>query len=71
MSLQFTWTGSDCALAAPLIIDLVRLADFAAAKGEQGEMEHTACFFKSPIGGGTHNFHAQYERLLSYAASCS
>jgi myo-inositol-1-phosphate synthase len=27
MSLQFTWTGSDSALAAPLVLDLVRLAD--------------------------------------------
>ena len=30
MSLQFTWQGSDSALAAPLVLDLARLADFAA-----------------------------------------
>ena len=66
MSLQFTWMGCDSALAAPLILDLVRLADFAAAKGEAGVMEHTACFFKSPLGGGTHDFHEQYGRLLAY-----
>ena len=58
--------SSDSALAAPLILDLVRLADFAAAKGEAGVMEHTACFFKSPLGGGTHDFHEQYGRLLAY-----
>jgi myo-inositol-1-phosphate synthase len=67
MSLQFTWTGSDSALAAPLCIDLARLCDFAAERGEVGEMEHTACFFKSPIAGGTHDFHAQFERLMEYA----
>jgi myo-inositol-1-phosphate synthase len=67
MSLQFTWHGSDSALAAPLVIDLVRLADFAAERGESGEMPQTASFFKSPLCGGTHDFHAQFERLIAYA----
>jgi myo-inositol-1-phosphate synthase len=67
MSLQFTWTGSDSALAAPLVLDLVRLADLAAERGEFGEMEHTASFFKSPVTGGTHDFHAQFMRLVEYA----
>ncbi len=67
MSLQFTWTGSDSALAAPLVLDLVRLADFAAERGEGGEMPHTAAFFKAPLGGGTHDFHDQVEALHAYA----
>ncbi len=67
MSLQFTWTGSDSALAAPLVLDLVRLADFAAERGEGGEMLHTAAFFKAPLGGGTHDFHAQVQVLHEYA----
>ncbi len=67
MSLQFTWAGSDSALAAPLVLDLVRLADFAAGVGESGAMDQTACFFKDPLGGGTHDFHQQYARLLAYA----
>jgi myo-inositol-1-phosphate synthase len=67
MSLQFTWQGSDSALAAPLVIDLVRLCDFAAESGESGEMLHTASFFKSPLGGGSHDFHDQFSRLLQYA----
>lgn len=69
MSLQFTWSGSDSALAAPLVIDLVRFAEYAARCGETGEMAHTACFFKAPLGGGTHDFHAQYRRLLDYVES--
>jgi len=69
MTLSFTWTGSDSALAAPLVIDLARLADFAAAKGEGGEMPHTASFFKSPLAGGTHDFSAQFARLVEYARS--
>ena len=67
MTLSFTWTGSDSALAAPLVIDLARLTDYAARCGEVGEMQHTASYFKSPVGGGTHDFHAQFERLLEYA----
>ena len=67
MTLSFTWTGSDSSLAAPLVIDLARLTDFAAVRGEAGEMAHTASFFKSPIAGGTHDFHAQFSRLIEYA----
>jgi myo-inositol-1-phosphate synthase len=66
MSLQFTWMGSDSCLAAPLVIDLARLADFAAQNGEAGEMLHTASFFKAPIGGGTHDFHEQFGELAAY-----
>jgi myo-inositol-1-phosphate synthase len=67
MSLQFTWTGSDSALAAPLVLDLARLAELALRRGEAGELAHTACFFKSPLAGGTHDFARQYARLLAYA----
>ena len=70
MSLQFTWSGSDSALAAPLILDLARLADLSAKRGEAGVMTHTACYFKAPLGGGTHDFHRQYSELLAYAARC-
>jgi hypothetical protein len=32
-------------------------------------MAHTACFFKSPLDGGTHDFHAQFAALQDYARS--
>ena len=67
MSLQFTWSGSDSALAAPLVLDLVRLAELAHRLGESGEMAHTASFFKAPIAGGTHDFRVQFQQLLDYA----
>lgn len=67
MSLQFTWSGSDSALAAPLVLDLVRLAELALRRGEAGVLAHTACYFKAPLDGGTHDFHAQFARLLEYA----
>ena len=66
MTLQFTWAGSDSALAAPLVLDLARLAELATRRGEAGVMAHTACFFKAPLAGGTHDFHNQYRELLDY-----
>jgi myo-inositol-1-phosphate synthase len=67
MSLQFTWAGSDSALAAPLVIDLARMAALSLERGEKGVMPHVACFFKAPLSGGTHDFHAQYAALQRYA----
>jgi myo-inositol-1-phosphate synthase len=70
MSLQFTWSGSDSALAAPLVLDLARLSELALRRGEAGELAHTACFFKSPLAGGPHDFARQFARLLQYAERC-
>ena len=68
MSLQFTWSGSDTALAAPLVLDLVRLTDFAASQGEAGEMAHVASYFKSPLGCDEHDFFEQRRLLTDYLA---
>lgn len=67
MTLQMTWTGSDSALAAPLVLDLVRLVDLAGRAGQSGALAATACFFKAPLTGGTHDFHAQLRGLLEWA----
>lgn len=67
MSMQITWAGCDSALAAPLVIDLARLVDFASREGESGVMPQTASFFKSPMAATTHDFHAQFRGLLDYA----
>ncbi len=69
MSLQFTWQGYDSILAAPLVLDLARLADFAKQRGEAGLMPHLANFFKSPLGVEEYRHEAQYEMLLDYAAN--
>ncbi|MCI0340796.1 MAG: inositol-3-phosphate synthase [Planctomycetales bacterium] len=69
MSLQFTWQGCDSALAAPLVLDLVRLADLAHRRGEKGPMRHAAVFFKTPVGAEDHDFARQMGMLLEYAAS--
>jgi myo-inositol-1-phosphate synthase len=68
MSMQFTWQGNDSALAAPLVLDLVRLAAFAQAQGESGLMPWTAAYFKSPAGVEEQNFVKQLLLLEQYVA---
>jgi myo-inositol-1-phosphate synthase len=67
MTMQFTWQGCDSILAAPLVLDLVRLADFAARQGEYGPMRHLAAFFKHPLGVKEMDFHRQFDMLVAYA----
>ncbi len=67
MTLQFTWQGSDSALAAPLVIDLVRLMDEALRRGESGAVEALAAFFKSPLGDAPHGLAEQMRLLADWA----
>ncbi|HKC82746.1 MAG TPA: inositol-3-phosphate synthase, partial [bacterium] len=66
MTMQFTWQGCDSILAAPLVIDLVRLADLALRRGESGPMTQAACFFKAPVGTPEHDLGRQYAVLDRY-----
>ena len=66
MTLQFTWQGCDSLLAAPLVLDIARLALLAQRRGESGVMAHLACFFKSPLGVNEHDFGRQFELLERY-----
>jgi myo-inositol-1-phosphate synthase len=66
MALQFTWQGCDSLLAAPLAIDLARLADLEKRRGGRGLMKHLACFFKSPEGIDDHDFSQQFNLLAAH-----
>lgn len=66
MSMQFTWQGCDSVLAAPLVIDMARMAEFASRHGEAGPMKHLAAFFKNPIGVQEMALHLQFQRLTDY-----
>jgi myo-inositol-1-phosphate synthase len=70
MMLQFTWQGCDSLLAAPLVLDLARLALLAQRRGEAGVLRHLACFFKSPMGVAEHDFFKQFKMLEEYAVRC-
>ncbi len=67
MSLQFVWQGYDSMLAAPLVLDLIRLAQCAKRRGDSGLMPHLASFFKAPLGVDNHAFADQFRMLLDYA----
>jgi myo-inositol-1-phosphate synthase len=67
MTLQFTWQGCDSALAAPLVLDLVRFTELAHRRGQVGQMPFLANFFKSPYGTTEHRFDRQYRMLEDWA----
>ena len=70
MTLQFTWQGCDSLLAAPLAIDLARLADLEKRRGGRGPLRHLASFFKSPEGVDENDFFRQFTMLESYIQNC-
>ncbi len=68
MTMQFTWQGCDSLLAAPLVIDLIRLTELAARKGEKGLLTFLSCFFKSPLGTTENDFVRQLQMLEAWTA---
>jgi myo-inositol-1-phosphate synthase len=66
MTINLTWTGCDSALAAPLVVDLARLADLALQRGEAGTLPHLAPFFKYPLGVEEQEFGKQCAMLEEY-----
>lgn len=66
MTLQFIWEGCDSLLAAPLAIDLCRLADAEKQRGGKGLMRHLSSFFKSPEGVEENDFFVQWEMLREH-----
>ena len=66
MSMQFTWQGSDSVLAAPLVIDLTRLAARELEAGRKGPMRHLAFFFKDPMDVDRLDLTHQWRMLLEH-----
>lgn len=66
MTMQFIWNGCDSLLAAPLVLDLIRLVEFAHRQGDCGVQPHLACFFKDPLECGELDFIRQYDMLETY-----
>lgn len=66
MTMQFTWQGCDSALAAPLVLDLVRLLARAHRAGEVGPVGALGFFFKDPIGAAEHSLSAQWQALSEW-----
>ncbi len=66
MSMQFVWQGSDSLLAAPLVIDLARFAEYEFRAGRAGPMRHLACFFKDPIDVAERDLFTQWQQLVGH-----
>ncbi|MFI9588536.1 inositol-3-phosphate synthase [Streptomyces sp. NPDC052236] len=66
MILQTIWQGCDSALAAPLVLDLARLAARAHEVGISGPLPELGFYFKDPDGGPA-GLSEQFTALLSFA----
>ena len=66
MVMQFIWQGCDSLLAAPLVLDLIRLTEVARRRGDTGQLHFLASFFKSPYGVSEHRFERQFEMLEAW-----
>jgi myo-inositol-1-phosphate synthase len=67
MVLQTTWQGCDSSLAAPLVLDLARLAARAHERGLSGPLSELGFYFKDPVGEGPAGLGEQYARLVGFA----
>ncbi len=67
MILQTTWQGCDSALAAPLVLDLVRLVARAHEAGLSGPRPELGFFFKDPDPGASSALAEQYAALHAFA----
>ena len=66
MTMEFTWRGSDTALAVPLCLDLIRFTELAQRRGEVGVLRYLSMFFKAPLGSNEHCLQAQYAALVKH-----
>lgn len=71
MQLKLNWLGRDSILAAPAILDLVRLTFLAEAAGQRGLLDALGYFYKTPLAplgqARIHDVDFQYSRLLNWA----
>jgi myo-inositol-1-phosphate synthase len=73
MSMKINWIGSDSVLAAPLLLDLARLVEYAGQRGENSFLPHLGMFFKSPYSQSSdvnHDFFVQYSCFQQYVKLC-
>ena len=69
MQLKVNFLCRDSILAAPLAIEIARLLDLAAQRGDSGPQEHLSVFFKLPMtltGTPQQAFHVQEAELFKW-----
>jgi myo-inositol-1-phosphate synthase len=71
MQLKLNWLGRDSLLAAPAVLDLVRLVCHGASCQRTGLLSELSYFFKDPLFGledekALHSTPDQFNLLLSF-----
>jgi myo-inositol-1-phosphate synthase len=71
MSMQVSWDGYDCALSAPLVLDLARLVAGAHQAGETGPLGALGYFFEDPLGSTEYRLAEQATALSDWVRRLS
>lgn len=66
VELRLNWRGADSILAAPMIIDVLRLLQADTPSESYGLQEQLGFFFKRPFGIEDQPLSARWERLVNY-----
>ncbi|MBL4817781.1 MAG: inositol-3-phosphate synthase, partial [Deltaproteobacteria bacterium] len=70
MQIKVNFLCKDSILAAPLVIDMVRLIDLAKRRGDYGVQKQLSLFFKAPYHEAgeqpEHNLFTQHEMLAKW-----
>lgn len=66
MSVRINWNGKDSILAAPLIIDLIRLQAYNMINGFSGLQTQLGVYFKNPAGTNEREYFKLYNTLISF-----
>ena len=70
MTMQFTWQGCDSLLAAPLVLDLVRLVELShRTRRDRACSAILGSFFKRPLGLAEHDFSRQFSYFATGPSS--
>lgn len=68
MSLRLNWQGEDAVLAAPIILDIVRLIELGSRHGLYGFQKQLGLFYKHPFMCEGMSFSQLYEQLIWFYA---
>jgi myo-inositol-1-phosphate synthase len=69
ISLKINWLGRDSVLAAPLVLDLIRLIEFCQRREMRGIQPQLGLFFKRPVGASTWRFSELYREFVQFCES--
>jgi myo-inositol-1-phosphate synthase len=73
MQIKVNFLCRDSTLAAPLVIEIARVLDLAAQRGQGGVQEQLSLFFKAPMTANgnapEHAFPVQERMLLDWLAA--